>query len=489
MRVLAPAQLLSPARRSAVPRSGRPSHRLIGTWSRAVVGDIAAGLSAGITAAGASAAVWAGRDAGWITSTDARTLWWLAPFLALLCGLLGRRQFRATGAKRASLATPAIQSAVNAIALVLVSGAVFLAPLPSHFALMAWCAASAGSASLIAALLDRLLASPPLQARLRRNVAIYGTGASVTGLRTQLLASETDCFAGHFCDASATAQQGVRPGGDLADLICYIRKGLIDEVIIAYPGKRFASLASVISTLDQHPVDVKLAYPFQDAALPFASTPSSAIRGGAVLVDVRRAPARDWAYVAKRVFDRSAAALALLVTLPLVLMIAGTIKITSPGPVFFRQKRHGVHGEIISVWKFRTMTVMEDGDRVQQAVKGDKRVTKFGALLRRTSLDELPQLINVLGGTMSLVGPRPHAIAHNQYYAAIIKDYASRNRVLPGITGWAQINGYRGETRTPEQMAKRIEHDIWYINNWSFALDLKILLLTPIFGFVNPNAY
>lgn len=489
MRVLAPAQLLSPARRSAEARSGRPYPRLIGSWSRAVVGDIAVGLCASVTAAGASAAVWAGRDAGWITSTDTRTLWCLAPFLALLCWLFARGQFLATGITRASFATVAILSAVKAITLILVSTALFIEPWPGHIGLGVWCAGSLSSAILIAALLDRLLASPPLQARLRRNVAIYGAGASVTALKTQLLASDTDHFAGYFCDANAPAHLGPRPSGDLADLVCYIRSGLIDEIIIALTAPERARLASIISTLDQHPVDVKLAYPFQDAALAFASTSSSAIRGGAILVDVRRAPARDWAYIAKRVFDRSAAAIALLVTLPLMILIAAAIKITSPGPVFFRQKRHGVHGEVISVWKFRTMTVMEDGDRVQQAVKGDKRVTKVGALLRRTSLDELPQLINVLLGTMSLVGPRPHAIAHNQYYAAIIKDYSSRNRVLPGITGWAQINGYRGETRTPEQMARRIEHDIWYINNWSFALDLKILLLTPIFGFVNPNAY
>ncbi|RTL73193.1 MAG: undecaprenyl-phosphate glucose phosphotransferase [Hyphomicrobiales bacterium] len=489
MRVLAQAQLLLPALRSAEPCSGHPSPRLIASWSRAVVGDIAAGLCASVAAAGASAAVWAGRDAGWITSADARSLWCLAPFLALLCWLFARGQFLAAGATRASLATVATHSAMKAITLVLVAAALVIEPWPGRVGLGIWCAGSLSSAILIAGLLDRLLASPPLQARLRRNVAIYGTGTGVTALKTQLLASESDRFAGHFCDANAHAQPGPRTSGDLADLISTIRRGLIDEIIIAYPAQERAHLASIIGALDQHPVDVKLAYPFQDAALAFASTPSNIIRGDAILVDVRRAPARDWASIAKRAFDRSTAAIALLVTLPLVILIAAAIKITSPGPVFFRQKRHGVHGEVISVWKFRTMTVMEDGDRVQQAVRGDKRITKVGALLRRTSLDELPQLINVLRGTMSLVGPRPHALAHNQYYAAIIKDYSSRNRVLPGITGWAQINGYRGETRTPEQMARRIEHDIWYINNWSFALDLKILLLTPIFGFVNPNAY
>jgi putative colanic acid biosynthesis UDP-glucose lipid carrier transferase len=178
----------------------------------------------------------------------------------------------------------------------------------------------------------------------------------------------------------------------------------------------------------------------------------------------------------------------LLISVPMVL-IAAAVKLSSPGPVFFRQKRYGMDGQEILVWKFRSMRVMEDGDKIRQATKGDPRVTPLGGFLRRTSLDELPQFINVLMGDMSIVGPRPHAVAHNEEYRAQIKGYMLRHAVKPGITGWAQINGWRGETDTLTKMEKRIEHDLWYIRNWSFWLDIKIVLLTVLKGFSGKFAY
>jgi putative colanic acid biosynthesis UDP-glucose lipid carrier transferase len=181
---------------------------------------------------------------------------------------------------------------------------------------------------------------------------------------------------------------------------------------------------------------------------------------------------------------------ALVVFAPLLLAIALAIRLDGPGPVLFRQKRYGFANNEFTVFKFRTMRhrPAEEPD-VPQARRQDPRITRVGAFLRRTSLDELPQLINVLRGDMSLVGPRPHAVAHNVQYAQIIDDYLSRHRVKPGITGWAQINGLRGETDTPEKMRARVEHDLYYIDNWSLMLDIKILLLTPLRGFVNKNAY
>jgi len=172
-----------------------------------------------------------------------------------------------------------------------------------------------------------------------------------------------------------------------------------------------------------------------------------------------------------------------------MLLIAICIKLDSPGAVLFRQRRYGLDGRQIVVWKFRSMTVAEDGALVRQATRDDQRVTRLGAFLRRTSLDELPQLFNVMAGTMSLVGPRPHAVAHNEEYRRLIKGYMMRHKVKPGITGWAQVNGLRGETNSIEKMRSRIEHDIEYLQRWSPGFDMLILLKTAIIVFQRTNAY
>ncbi|MBL4753669.1 MAG: undecaprenyl-phosphate glucose phosphotransferase [Flavobacteriales bacterium] len=191
----------------------------------------------------------------------------------------------------------------------------------------------------------------------------------------------------------------------------------------------------------------------------------------------------------KRVEDIVLSSLILvLIALPMMAIAIG-IKLTSPGPVIFKQRRYGLDGKAIRIWKFRSMTTSDDGDTVVQAKKNDTRVTKFGAFLRRTSLDELPQFINVLRGEMSIVGPRPHAVAHNEEYRKLISGYMLRHKVPPGITGWAQINGWRGETDTLEKMEKRIEYDLWYIRSWSLFLDIKIIAKTIFKGFKSQNAY
>jgi putative colanic acid biosysnthesis UDP-glucose lipid carrier transferase len=177
-----------------------------------------------------------------------------------------------------------------------------------------------------------------------------------------------------------------------------------------------------------------------------------------------------------------------LLAIPM-LMVAIGVKITSPGPIFFKQTRYGMGGEKIKVWKFRSMTVCEDGVSVTQAKREDPRITPYGNFLRRTSLDELPQLFNVLSGSMSLVGPRPHAVAHNEFYRGQIKGYMLRHKVKPGITGLAQVSGFRGETETLDKMSGRIAYDLEYIRNWSVLLDIKILWKTIFKGFLNANAY
>jgi putative colanic acid biosynthesis UDP-glucose lipid carrier transferase len=180
---------------------------------------------------------------------------------------------------------------------------------------------------------------------------------------------------------------------------------------------------------------------------------------------------------------------ALVVLMPLFVLVAIAIKLDSRGPVFFRQRRHGFNHRVIRVFKFRTMTVLEDGDVIRQAAQSDQRVTTVGRFLRRTSIDELPQLINVLRGEMSLVGPRPHALAHNEYYRDLVEHYSARHRVRPGITGWAQVHGYRGETRSSDHMRNRIQYDLHYIDNWSLLLDLKIMFKTLGSVFSSKNAY
>jgi putative colanic acid biosysnthesis UDP-glucose lipid carrier transferase len=191
----------------------------------------------------------------------------------------------------------------------------------------------------------------------------------------------------------------------------------------------------------------------------------------------------------KRGLDLLTASLTLIGLALAMALIALGIKLSSPGPVIFRQRRYGLDGRSITVLKFRTMTVVEDGDRVMQATRNDSRITRFGAFLRSTSLDELPQLFNVLQGTMSMVGPRPHAVAHNEQYRHLIKGYMVRHKVKPGITGWAQVNGFRGETDSVEKMQKRIEFDLEYLRRWSLGLDLLILFKTALIVLRRTNAY
>jgi putative colanic acid biosynthesis UDP-glucose lipid carrier transferase len=193
--------------------------------------------------------------------------------------------------------------------------------------------------------------------------------------------------------------------------------------------------------------------------------------------------------VAKRLTDVVLSSAMLLLTMPLFVIVAVMVKFSSPGPVIFKQRRYGLDGREIAIYKFRTMRVTEDGEKIRQASKSDSRITRVGGILRRSSLDELPQLINVLQGRMSLVGPRPHAVAHNEEYRKLIKGYMVRHKVLPGITGLAQVNGCRGETSQLEEMEARVNYDLDYLRHWSPMLDLKIILLTAVKVFRDDKAY
>jgi putative colanic acid biosynthesis UDP-glucose lipid carrier transferase len=196
------------------------------------------------------------------------------------------------------------------------------------------------------------------------------------------------------------------------------------------------------------------------------------------VISVCETPFRGFNGFAKRLSDVVFSLLILILIAPLLVGIAIAVKVTSPGPIIFKQRRYGLDGEEILVYKFRSMTVTEDGGSIQQATKNDARITPLGACLRKTSLDELPQFLNVLQGRMSIVGPRPHAVAHNEMYRKLIKGYMVRHKVKPGITGWAQVNGFRGETETLDKMQGRIDYDLDYLRHWSLRLDIHIILRT-----------
>jgi putative colanic acid biosynthesis UDP-glucose lipid carrier transferase len=210
---------------------------------------------------------------------------------------------------------------------------------------------------------------------------------------------------------------------------------------------------------------------------------------GMAVISVCETPFTGFNGVIKRSSDVVFSLLILLMILPVIALIAIAVKLESPGPIIFKQRRYGLDGEEILVYKFRSMRVTEDGAHIQQAQKNDQRITRLGALLRRTSLDELPQFFNVLQGRMSIVGPRPHAVAHNELYRKLIKGYMVRHKVKPGITGWAQVNGFRGETDTLDKMQGRIDFDLDYLRHWSLPLDINIILRTVRLVLKDHKAY
>ena len=274
--------------------------------------------------------------------------------------------------------------------------------------------------------------------------------------------------------------------GNLETLVKHAHEGRIDMVYIALPMRAETRVRELIAKLSDTTVSVYLVPDFFMFDLLHASWGNV---GDLPVVSISETPFYGVDGFVKRMEDIILASLFLmLVAIPMVFIAIG-VKLSSPGPLFFRQRRYGLRGNEIEVWKFRTMSVMEDDDNVIQAKKDDPRVTRFGAFLRRTSLDELPQLINVLQGNMSLVGPRPHAVAHNEFYRKQVDRYMLRHKVKPGITGLAQVNGWRGETDSLDKMQKRIEFDLAYIQNWSLWLDLQIIFRTMFLVFSDKSAY
>ncbi|MGB9687266.1 undecaprenyl-phosphate glucose phosphotransferase [Thermogutta sp.] len=274
--------------------------------------------------------------------------------------------------------------------------------------------------------------------------------------------------------------------GNIQELVEHARQHRVDMIYITFPMRAEERIRGILAQLADTTASVYIVPDFFVFQLLHSRWTNI---GGLPVVSVYENPFYGIDGFVKRAMDVVLASVLLILFAPLMIAIAILIKATSPGPVFFRQRRYGLDGREIRVWKFRTMTVTEDGDQVTQAKRNDPRVTRIGAFLRRTSLDELPQLFNVLRGEMSLVGPRPHATAHNEEYRRIIQGYMLRHKVKPGMTGLAQVHGCRGETETVEKMQKRVEWDLQYIREWSLWMDIKILFQTIFVVLKGQNAY
>jgi putative colanic acid biosynthesis UDP-glucose lipid carrier transferase len=281
-------------------------------------------------------------------------------------------------------------------------------------------------------------------------------------------------------------EAGTKLVGNLGDVAAYVKENGTDVIFIALPIRHVKRVMNLLD--DLRDTTASIYYVPDIFVFDLIQARSGEIQGIPV-VAMCETPFYGYRGLTKRLTDVAISVIVLLLLLPLLVLIAVMVKLSSPGPVIFKQRRYGLDGAEIAVYKFRTMRVTEDGSQIKQATRSDSRITPFGALLRRTSMDELPQLINVLQGRMSLVGPRPHAVAHNEEYRKLIKGYMVRHKVLPGITGLAQVNGCRGETTQLQDMEARVNYDLDYLRHWSPMLDFKIILLTIVKVFRDEKAY
>ncbi len=325
-----------------------------------------------------------------------------------------------------------------------------------------------------------------------RSVAIVGTSRVARQMveKINAMPGAGFVFKGYFDDPTSSGLQSTEnlpmPVGDLSELLMQARDGKVDVVYIALPMHDEQRIIDLVNRFSDTTVSL---YLLPDSFVFELMHARWINLDGLPIISIFETPFYGVDGWVKRIEDIIlSSAILVIIALPM-LFIALAVKLTSPGPVFFKQRRYGLKGEVVHVWKFRSMTVCEDGADIPQAKQGDSRITPLGAFLRKTSLDELPQFINVLQGSMSVVGPRPHAVAHNEEYRRLIQGYMLRHKVNPGITGWAQVNGWRGETDTLDKMQKRVECDLHYIQNWSLWLDLKIVWLTIWRGFGGRNAY
>ncbi len=330
---------------------------------------------------------------------------------------------------------------------------------------------------------------------LTRNVAIVGAGDQGALMVEQLKKTHYPWLqiVGVFDDRSERCSESIAGNlrmGNIDTLVSMARDSRIDEILVALPWGAEERILDILNKLQVLPVHVRLCpeilcYKFPNNGYSYYN--------GIPILNMFDKPLSGWNYVLKNIEDKLLGLLILIFIAPILLVIAVLIKLDSPGPVLFRQKRYGFNNQLINMYKFRSMYVdKQDNNAKQLTVRNDPRVTKLGRFLRRTSLDELPQFLNVLTGEMSIVGPRPHATeakAAGMLYEDVVNQYAARHKVKPGITGWAQVNGWRGDTDTEEKIQKRVDYDIDYINRWSLGFDLKIILKTIFVVIIGQNAY
>ncbi len=329
---------------------------------------------------------------------------------------------------------------------------------------------------------------------IRRNIAIVGAGPQASHLIKTLTESQKypmNFVIGIFDDRASRIDKKLLEfpiKGNIEELKQYCRKNHVDDIIVALPWNADDRQVEIVSQLRELPAHVHLVSDL--VGFRFPNKPSPKHFGSIPMIEVIDSPLSGWGVMVKWLEDKIFSAILLLLFSPVFLCLALAIRLESKGPVLFKQKRFGYNNQEFEIYKFRSMY---HGDApvktTKQATKNDPRITKVGRFIRKTSLDELPQLLNVFLGSMSLVGPRPHAVDHNEEYSELIEGYFGRHRVKPGITGWAQVKGLRGETDTLDKMEARVQHDMYYCENWSLLFDIQILIMTAFVGFINKNAY
>ena len=434
----------------------------------------------------------------------------LVPFGVTYAGAIGLVAIltvalvQAAGGYRISAFRAFAKSAIRLIAawsltFLMVAAGLVLAKVADHYSRL-WLATFYGT-GLTALLTGRFLLFRVIEAQTRagrfdRRTAIVGGGKPaedlIAALETQ---SESGIrIVGVFDDRNTDRSSDVVAGhpklGNVDDLVAYARHARLDLIVFTIPITAENRILQMLAKLWVLPIDIRLS---AHAAKLRLRPRSYSYLGSVPVLDVFDKPIADWDVVVKALFDRCVGLAMLLALAPILIAVALAVRLTSRGPVLFRQKRHGFNNELIEVYKFRSMYVDQcDAGAARMVTRGDPRVTPVGRFIRKTSLDELPQLFNVLKGDLSLVGPRPHALqakAANTLYDQVVDGYFARHKVKPGITGWAQVNGWRGETDTSEKLQRRVEHDLYYIENWSVLLDLQILLTTPFALLKTENAY
>lgn len=326
----------------------------------------------------------------------------------------------------------------------------------------------------------------------QKNIVIFGAGELGQMVAERLKHAEWAgfrivTFLDDAANAPANALETPIQNPQTLDLEKFIKENSVQELWFALPLKAEERVREVLFTLRHSTIQIRFVPNIFSFKLLLGHSISDV--AGIPVVDINSSPISGMNRVIKEIEDRVLAAIILTLISPIMALIALAIRLESRGPIVYKQERHGWDGKVIKVYKFRSMRVTEASSEFKQATKNDARVTKVGAFIRRTSLDELPQFFNVLQGRMSIVGPRPHPISLNDHYKDKVEFYFQRHKVKPGITGWAQVNGYRGETDTLEKMERRIQYDLQYIQNWSLWLDLKIIFLTIFKGFVSDKAY